>query len=48
MKRTRNKISSIKSRVRSETKKTMSSLNSGIEKVENDYELVFKVRKSHI
>lgn len=48
MKRTRNRMSNLKNRVKSETKKTMSSLSGGIEKMEQDYELVFKVKKSHL
>ncbi|NEN25441.1 hypothetical protein G3O08_18275 [Cryomorpha ignava] len=48
MKRTRSRIGSLKDRVKSGTKKTMNSLNGGIEKMEQDYELVFKVKKSHL
>lgn len=48
MKRTRSKISNVRKRVKSETQSTMKSLNGGIEKIEQDYELVFKVKKSHL
>ena len=48
MKKTRNRINSFKDRVKTGTKKTMSSLSGGIEKMEQDYELVFKAKKSHL
>ncbi len=48
MKRTRNRISSLKDRMKSETKKTIDSFNGGFEKMENNYELVFKVKPKHL
>jgi len=48
MKRTRNRINDVKKHVKSETKSTIKSLNGSIEKIERDYELVFKVKKSHL
>ena len=48
MKRTRSKISNVRKRVQSEAQNTMKSLNGGIEKMEQEYELVFKVKKSHL
>jgi len=40
-------MSNVRKRVKSETKSTMQSLNGGLEKIEQEYELVFKVKKSH-
>ena len=48
MKRTRSKISSVRKRVKSETQSTMKSLSGGFDKIEQEYELVFKVKKSHL
>lgn len=45
---TRNKISELKDRVSSNTRKTYNKLSDGINGQKKEYELVFTVRKHHL